>query len=129
MSATEQTQKAKQHLLAQAKALREDISRELRKRDEEHYAALAGEITDRSEESVADLLVDVTLAEISRDVEELRDVEAALARIDRGTWGVCIDCDKQIEADRLEAIPAAARCLDCQTTYEKRDRREHHRTI
>ena len=120
---------AKQLLLEQAASLRADITRELKKRDEEHFADLAGEITDRSEESVADLLVDVNLAEISRDIDELRAVEAALERISRGTYGVCIDCEKDIERERLNAVPAASRCYDCQTAFEHKDQREHHRTL
>ena len=120
---------ARQRLLKQAASLRADIARELSKQDEEHFSDLAGEITDRSEESVADLLVDVNLAEISRDIAELRDVEAALERISRGTYGVCIDCEQEIEQDRLDAVPAASRCFSCQTAFEKRDQREHHRTI
>jgi RNA polymerase-binding transcription factor DksA len=129
MTTGKQTDVAKERLLEQTASLRADISRELRKQEEEHFANLAGEITDRSEESVADLLVDVNLAEISRDINELRDVEAALERIDRGTYGVCIDCDKDIEQERLNAVPAASRCYDCQTAFEKKDQREHHRTL
>ena len=35
---------------------------------------------------------------------------------------LCIDCDKQINAKRLTAKPEAARCIDCQSTYELRER-------
>ncbi len=91
------TETARQRLLQQTAALRADISRELSKQDQEHFSDLAGEITDRSEESVADLLVDVNLAEISRDIEELRNVEAALERITRGNYGVCIDVSQFLD--------------------------------
>ncbi len=123
------TETARQRLLQQTAALRADISRELSKQDQEHFSDLAGEITDRSEESVADLLVDVNLAEISRDIEELRNVEAALERITRGNYGVCIDCSDEIEPSRLEAVPAASRCFNCQTAFENKDQREHHKTL
>ena len=124
-----ETETARQRLMQQAAALRADIARELSKQDQEHFSDLAGEITDRSEESVADLLVDVNLAEISRDTEELRDVEAALERITRGSYGVCIDCSEEIELSRLDAVPAASRCFNCQTAFENKDQREHHKTI
>jgi DnaK suppressor protein len=41
------------------------------------------------------------------------EVKAALARLDDGTYGKCTNCGKDVGAERLEAIPAAALCLDC----------------
>lgn len=127
MSNTRATQDAEHRLLGRATELRADIARELLKRNAEHYSDLAGEITDRSEESVADLLVDVNLAEISRDVDELRDVEAALQRITDGGYGVCVQCGADIEHDRLIAVPAASRCYACQVEFENRSQQEHAR--
>lgn len=120
---------ARKRLLERADAVRSDIARELGKLEHEHYSELAGAITDAGEESVAHLLVDVNLAEITRDVEELRGLEAALARIGAGTYGSCDECGAEIDARRLTIMPAAARCVACQTKLEAKDRREHHRTI
>ncbi|MFN8232829.1 MAG: TraR/DksA family transcriptional regulator [Actinomycetota bacterium] len=43
----------------------------------------------------------------------LRDVDAALARIDAGTYGICSRCGNPIPSERLEALPWAALCIDC----------------
>ena len=59
-------------------------------------------------------------AEVQRDRNELADVRAALARLNDGTYGICIDCEKPIDFLRLTAIPAAARCMACQTQFESR---------
>jgi hypothetical protein len=48
----------------------------------------------------------------------LNQVNAALERIDQGKYGVCADCDKPIENDRLLLQPAATRCINCQTVAE-----------
>ena len=40
-------------------------------------------------------------------------VEAALVRLDAGTYGACRTCGRSIAIDRLEAIPWAASCIDC----------------
>ena len=45
--------------------------------------------------------------------ETLSDVEAALTRMDEGTFGTCEGCGQQIAAPRLEAMPAARLCIDC----------------
>jgi len=41
-------------------------------------------------------------------------VNAALARIRAGTYGRCVACDEPIPAERLSALPEAARCIECQ---------------
>ena len=45
--------------------------------------------------------------------ETLREVEAALARVDDGSYGRCELCGRQIGDARLEAMPAARRCIEC----------------
>ena len=99
--------------------LREDIRQALVKGDSEHYLQIADSVRDLEDESFADLIVDVGLAEIDRDLEELRAIDAALLRIADGSYGVCEVCDKPIDVRRLEAAPHALRCIDCQTIYER----------
>ena len=45
--------------------------------------------------------------------ETLTDVEAALAKLETGTYGVCEGCGERINPARLEAMPAARLCIDC----------------
>jgi RNA polymerase-binding protein DksA len=45
---------------------------------------------------------------------QLHAVEAALARLDAGTFGTCVRCGRPIAPERLEALPWAAQCIDCQ---------------
>lgn len=47
--------------------------------------------------------------------EALTDVDAALVKLDNGTYGVCERCGQQISADRLEAKSAARLCMECAT--------------
>ncbi len=54
------------------------------------------------------------LALRERSERALAEVDDALARIDAGTYGACIRCGRPIAADRLEALPWAAHCIDCQ---------------
>ena len=49
--------------------------------------------------------------EIGEALDELRRTEAALARLDRGEYGVCAVCGNPIESERLELIPEAVRCV------------------
>jgi RNA polymerase-binding transcription factor DksA len=100
-------------------ALREEVRQQLLASDDEHFIDLAGQVHDLEEESVADLLVDLGLSIIDMHVNEIRDIEAALRRMDVGAYGVCIECDDEVELARLRAFPTAKRCLPCQANYER----------
>jgi DnaK suppressor protein len=54
------------------------------------------------------------LALRDRSDQQLVLVDEALARLDDGTFGTCVRCGQPIAAERLEALPWAARCIDCQ---------------
>jgi RNA polymerase-binding protein DksA len=54
------------------------------------------------------------LALRDKDEQHLEAVDAALARLDAGTFGSCVRCGRPIAPERLEALPWAAHCIDCQ---------------
>jgi RNA polymerase-binding protein DksA len=54
------------------------------------------------------------LALRDRNSQHLEQVEAALARVADGTFGTCTRCGRPIAQERLEALPWAAFCIDCQ---------------
>ena len=62
--------------------------------------------------------LDYTLEENSEHV--LADIDAALKRIEDGTYGTCTNCGKEIPEERLEARPWATLCIDCQRERERR---------
>jgi DnaK suppressor protein len=46
-------------------------------------------------------------------MNEIMLIRQALARLDAGTYGLCVSCGEPIAAARLEALPFAARCINC----------------
>ena len=77
--------------------LREEIRQALIKSDSEHYLQIADSVRELEDESFSDLIVDVGLAEIDRDLDELRAIDAALLRMAEGSYGVCEACDRPID--------------------------------
>jgi RNA polymerase-binding protein DksA len=75
-----------------------------------HLADTATETYDRE--------LDYSLEENSEHV--LAEIDAALKRIDDGTYGQCTNCGTQIPEERLEARPYATLCIECQRHREGR---------
>ena len=53
-----------------------------------------------------------------RRISQLKEIEAALKRIDDGDYGICQDCDEPINPRRLEVDPTARLCIDCASKAE-----------
>lgn len=62
--------------------------------------------------------IDYTLGENSEQV--LAEIDAALKRIEAGTYGICTNCGREIPQERLEAYPWASLCIDCKREAERR---------
>lgn len=114
----DQIEDLRQRMLARQRQLIDEV-------EERKDGANPGEVDpgavvgDAGDESVARMITDLSIQETGRDIEELRDIEAALARIADGSYGVCESCGGEIDSRRLEAQPMAARCITCQAQYEK----------
>jgi len=100
-------------------ALATEIRREVARARNEPFEEVAGAVHDAGDEALADLVADVDNAEVTRDLAELRELEAARGRIADGSYGVCADCGADIPVARLRAQPAAPRCIACQQRHEK----------
>lgn len=111
--------KAERRLRTRYDELWADIGREVEKQRGQQIQDLVQRPADAEDYATADVLMDLNLAEIDRDVKELRAVEYALERLKRGEYGICQSCGKQIDPARLEALPYAVLCIDCQTRAER----------
>lgn len=52
------------------------------------------------------------------EIDELNSISDAINRMNKGEYGICLDCDKIISQQRLEHYPYAARCIVCQEAVE-----------
>ena len=60
--------------------------------------------------------IDYTLGDNAEQV--ISEIDAALGRIEDGTYGVCASCGREIPRERLEANPRASLCIDCKRKAE-----------
>ncbi len=102
-------------LLAERARLTEEIGEAIEAPDQMTYgsqAAAASQVFDQQR--------DLALRE--RANQHLAQVDAALARLDEGTFGRCTRCGRPIAPARLEALPWAAHCIECQTALDRGQR-------
>ena len=78
----------------------------------------AGAVRDAEEQSVDDFVTEVDMALMQMKSETLAKIDQAIARLEDGTYGVCQECDDEIQAARLKALPFAPLCRDCQEETE-----------
>ena len=104
-------------LQAQRKQLLDEVRDKIAASGEGPGFVNQSKITD--DDGLADAAAEMNVAMVIRESQELKDVEAALARIGDGSYGNCSDCGNEIGRARLKANPAARRCLPCQEKYER----------
>ncbi|MDD5405104.1 MAG: TraR/DksA family transcriptional regulator [Sulfuricella sp.] len=116
----EQNNQLEQLLKQRYQQLIGEVQAELASTGEQHFAdfAEAGG-SDEGDESMADALADIAAAKVDRQINEMRDIEAARKRMKQGGYGICIDCGEAIAFERLLAYPTAKRCIRCQQAHEK----------
>ena len=105
------------------RTLRAELATKLSEQDNPALIGLRNRMEETDDWAVADLETALDVAEVSRDVGELREIEAAHARAADGTYGECVDCGANIPYARLAANPSAARCIACQERVEAAQRR------
>lgn len=102
------------------KALLEEVRNEFDQRDNQQLIELMGrEPGDSGDVSLADAVADMNILRADRQIHELRDIDAAFARMKGGDFGFCTDCGADIPAQRLLAYPTAKRCMACQQRHEQ----------
>jgi DnaK suppressor protein len=62
---------------------------------------------------------ELAIRNLDRDSALLRNVRSALVRVDEGSYGVCLHCEEDISAKRLNAVPWAAYCITCQELADR----------
>lgn len=126
----EDLEKIREKLRVRQMALLEEVRDEFDQRDNQHLIDLMGrEPGDSGDYSLADEVADLNIAMADRQVRELRDLDAAYARIKEGSFGSCVDCGADIEPARLLAYPTALRCVACQERHEQLYAHEAHPTL
>jgi DnaK suppressor protein len=102
---------------------RHQILEFLKRLDNETQELKTDSVQDIGDRSVLSMSKESLFERTSQQRIVLHMVEAALARISDGSFGVCVSCGDDISGRRLEALPWTQHCLRCQEALEDEERR------
>jgi DnaK suppressor protein len=106
-------------IMTALKAKEADASRTLQSRD----AIIIEKSADELDEIEGAVAREIAIRNLDRESGLLREIRSALRRIDEGTFGACLHCEEEISRRRLEAVPWARLCLQCQEAADRGDYR------
>lgn len=98
-----------------------EVSDEIARLADEGRTSRTAEVEDPIDEVTTDEAEAIAFGETSNLSDTLALVRAALQRIDRGEYGRCIDCGREIPVARLEAVPWTLYCVDDQQKHDAED--------
>jgi DnaK suppressor protein len=111
---------------------RKDFLEKIRRKLLERQDEISREIEDLSKDKVSDEQVmdsgdealSISMEKIQTslqqaEIEELKLLGQSLVRLDKGEYGICMDCGEHVSEARLEYYPYAARCIVCQEAAEE----------
>jgi len=84
----------------------------------------ASQTADAEEQSVNDFVRDIDWALTQMKAESLAQIDQAILRLREGNYGTCEECEEEIAAARLKALPFATLCIRCQEDVEQRGAEE-----
>lgn len=95
------------------------IGEELGEKMAEDIDSVLGPALDEGDLSTLEIGRDVDYGLLSMYTKTLKNIDQALERLDEGTYGICEECGQEIGKKRLEVIPFALCCVQCQQEKEK----------
>lgn len=111
-----------EQLRAELEAQRESLAADLAELDERAKQWVIGYKTHPADDGTRAFDQAAEQAMRRTIAHTLREIEDALARFEKGTYGICVNCERPIDIARLEAIPHTSLCMDC---AEARDYKNH----
>ena len=100
-------------------ARREELIKTIARTEEEGRTADDDPTVDLADKAANSYTKEFLFGQTNVDRNLLALIDAALARIKAGTYGVCAECEEELQQKRLEAVPWARYCVTCAEKHEQ----------
>jgi DnaK suppressor protein len=116
---SERQAEVKTRLVARKQNLWLEVKQQLKNSIGDGYQEMLATARDEEDQASVSLLAETQLSLLGPKRQELEAIEAALQRLENGSYGLCEACGLPIEPRRLEIMPETALCRNCQSQREK----------
>ena len=100
--------------------MREDILHKAKKLKEDSYSLGTDGIQDMADAASNTYTADILMSISDNDLRLLKDIDNTLDKMEKGTYGICEECEEKISEKRLEANPVARYCITCKRQMEEK---------
>lgn len=100
--------------------MRKDILKKAKKLKEDSYSLGTDGIQDMADAASNTYNVDILMSISDNDIKMLKEIDSAIDKINNGTYGICEECEENINEKRLEANPTARYCINCKRLMEQK---------
>ena len=100
--------------------MREDILNKAKKLKEDSYSLGTDGIQDMADAASNTYTADILMSISDNDLRLLKDIDNTLDKMEKGTYGICEECEEKISEKRLEANPVARYCITCKRLMEEK---------
>jgi DnaK suppressor protein len=100
--------------------MREDILNKAKKLKEDSYSLGTDGIQDMADAASNTYTADILMSISDNDLRLLKDIDNTLDKMEKGTYGICEECEEIINEKRLEANPVARYCITCKRQMEEK---------
>jgi len=115
----ERNRALKKLLISKRQEIFKEVKTEISKYIKGETRQLVDTALDDGDWSIVDLSEDISFKHLSTHRENLLKIDEALRKLDEGTYGICEDCGEEVTQERLNILPFAIYCIDCQEKREK----------
>jgi len=100
--------------------MRENILNKAKKLKEDSYNLGTDGIQDMADAASNTYNADILMSISDNDLTLLKDIDNSLDKLNKGTYGICEECEEKISEKRLEANPVARYCITCKRQMEEK---------
>jgi len=111
-------EKLKKFLIEKKRKMWNELKDEIFNKLGREYSKNFDNPQDLEDQSLVDVIEDTGLAIADMHREELTRMDEAIRRLENGTYGICEDCDAEIDEARLKVTPLTPYCVACQSKKE-----------
>jgi len=116
---TDRFKQIREHLESELKRYAEELSKLQTTASTSEERREGSPFGKREEEATETMELEKRLTLENRIRQEMSDIEHALEKFEKGTYGLCENCGQPIDPERLEVLPQAAYCMKCKALLTK----------